>query len=80
MQDVADVQFMKEIACGGSRDYFFTKYFRVHDSSSLDKNILWLITENSTGRLIFAQLIGESIPDLVRTAQELSNKLDSLLL
>jgi hypothetical protein len=25
MQDVTDVQFMKEIACGGNRDYFFTK-------------------------------------------------------
>lgn len=65
---------MKEIASGGSPKYFFTEYFHVRASSPLDKNILWLITENSTGRLIFAQLIGESIPDLVRVAQELSNK------
>jgi tRNA-dihydrouridine synthase len=38
----------------------------------LDKSILSSITENSTGRPIFAQLIGESIPDLVRIALELS--------
>jgi hypothetical protein len=71
---------MKEIASYGSPDYFFTEYFRVHASSSLDKNILSSITENSTGRPIFARLIGKSIPDLVRTAKQLSNKLDSLLL
>jgi tRNA-dihydrouridine synthase B len=73
MQDVTDVQFMDTIASYGSPDYFFTEYFRVHASSRLDKNILDSITKNSTGRPIFAQLIGESIPDLVRTAKELSH-------
>ncbi len=73
MQDVTDVRFMSTIASYGSPDYFFTEYFRVHASSGLDKNILASITENSTGRPIFAQLIGESIPDLVRTAKELSH-------
>lgn len=73
MQDVTDLWFMKAIANYGNPDYFFTEYFRVCTSSSgLDKNILSSITENSTGRPIFAQLIGESIPDLVRTAQALS--------
>jgi tRNA-dihydrouridine synthase len=72
MQDVTDLQFMNVIAEYGSPDYFFTEYFRVHASSGLDKNILRSITENTTGRPIFAQIIGESIPDLVRIAQELS--------
>lgn len=73
MQDVTDLRFMSVIANYGSPDYFFTEYFRVHASSSLDKNILNSITENSTGRPLFAQLIGESVPDLVRTAIELSH-------
>lgn len=72
MQDMTDLRFMSAIANYGSPDYFFTEYFRVHASSGLDKNILSSITENSTGRPIFAQLIGESIPDLVRIALELS--------
>lgn len=73
MQDVTDVRFMSAIANYGSPDYFFTEYFRVHASSGLDKGILRSITENCTGRPIFAQLIGESVPDLVRTALELSH-------
>jgi tRNA-dihydrouridine synthase B len=72
MQDVTDLPFMSAIANYGSPDYFFTEYFRVYENSSLDKHILRSITENATGRPVFAQLIGESIPDLVRTAKELS--------
>ena len=73
MQDVTDLRFMSAIANYGSPDYFFTEYFRVYANSGLDKNILCSITQNSTDRPIFAQLIGESIPDLVRTARELSH-------
>jgi tRNA-dihydrouridine synthase B len=72
MQDVTDLFFMNVIASYGCPDYFFTEYFRVHESSTLDKKILRSITENTTDRPIFAQLIGESIPDLVRTAQQLN--------
>lgn len=72
MQDVTDLFFMNVIAHYGSPDYFFTEYFRVHESSTPDKKILRSITENTTDRPIFAQLIGESIPDLVRIAKELS--------
>jgi tRNA-dihydrouridine synthase len=71
MQDVTDLHFMSVLAHYSCPDYFFTEYFRVHPTSTLDKNILRSITENSTGRPVFAQLIGESIPDLVRTAREL---------
>ena len=71
MQDVTNHWFMKVIAHYGSPDYFFTEYFRVNDTSRLNRSILAAITENDTGRPVFAQMIGESIPDLVRTAQEL---------
>lgn len=71
MQDVTNLWFMKVIAHYGSPDYFFTEYFRVNDTSRLNRSILAAITENDTGRPVFAQMIGESIPDLVRTAKEL---------
>ena len=73
MQDVTDLFFMGVIASYGSPDYFFTEYFRVHPTSTLDKKILRSITENPTQRPVFAQMIGESIPDLVRIARELSH-------
>jgi tRNA-dihydrouridine synthase B len=72
MQDVTDLPFMRAIAHYGSPDYFFTEYFRVYPDSRLNKHTLRSITENETGRPIFAQLIGESVPDLVRAAKELS--------
>lgn len=71
MQDVTNLWFMKVIAHYGSPDYFFTEYFRVNDTSRLNRHILAAITENDTGRPVFAQMIGESVPDLVRTAKEL---------
>ncbi|AVH65861.1 dihydrouridine synthase [Nostoc sp. 'Peltigera membranacea cyanobiont' 213] len=71
MQDVTNLWFMKVIAQYGSPDYFFTEYFRVNDTSRLNRSILTAITENDTGRPVFAQMIGESIPDLVRTAIDL---------
>ncbi|AFY96353.1 tRNA dihydrouridine synthase [Chamaesiphon minutus] len=69
MQDVTDVCFMNAIAAYGCPDYFFTEYFRVHPDSSVDKYILRSITENTTGRPVFAQILGEHIPDLVRIAR-----------
>ncbi|HEY9800870.1 MAG TPA: tRNA-dihydrouridine synthase family protein [Leptolyngbyaceae cyanobacterium] len=71
MQDVTNLWFMRVIAHYGSPDYFFTEYFRVNETSRLNPGILSAITENDTGRPVFAQMIGESIPDLVRTAKEL---------
>jgi tRNA-dihydrouridine synthase B len=73
MQDVTDVCFINAIAEYGCPDYFFTEYFRVHPDSSVDKYILKSITENTTGRPVFAQMIGEHIPDLVRIARMLSH-------
>ncbi|MCF4968733.1 tRNA dihydrouridine synthase [Nostoc sp. CMAA1605] len=71
MQDVTNLWFMKVIAHYGSPDYFFTEYFRVNETSRLNPSILAAVTENDTGRPVFAQMIGESIPNLVRTAKEL---------
>lgn len=71
MQDVTDLAFMGVIAHYGAPDYFFTEYFRVHATSLLEKHIARSITENATGRPVFAQMIGENVADLVRTAGDL---------
>ena len=69
MQDVTDLPFMKVVADCGAPDYFFTEYFRVHEHSRLEKPILDSITENDTGRPVFAQMIGEDIHHLKRTVE-----------
>jgi tRNA-dihydrouridine synthase B len=71
MQDVTDLAFMRVIAHYGAPDYFFTEFFRVHSQSRPEKHILRSIDENTTGRPVFAQLIGENLPDLARTVGEL---------
>ena len=71
MQDVTDRAFMHVIARYGPPDYFFTEFFRVHAQSRPEKHILRSIADNTTGRPVFAQLIGESVPDILRTVREL---------
>jgi tRNA-dihydrouridine synthase B len=71
MQDVTDLPFMRVAAHYGAPDYFFTEFFRVHGQSRPEKHILRSIVENRTGRPVFAQLIGEHVPDMVRTVKEL---------
>lgn len=71
MQDVTDLPFMRVMAHYGAPDYFFTEFFRVHAQSRPEKHIVRSIVENRTGRPVFAQLIGEHIPDMVRTVREL---------
>ena len=71
MQDVTDLAFMGVIAHYGAPDYFFTEFFRVHAQSRPEKHILRSIDENATGRPVFAQLIGEDLNHLARTATEL---------
>ena len=72
MQDVTDLAFMRVIALYGAPDYFFTEFFRVHAQSRPERHILRSIDENDTGRPVFAQMIGEDIPHLVRTAEALA--------
>jgi nifR3 family TIM-barrel protein len=71
MQDVTTLPFMSVISEYGAPDYFFTEYFRVHDHSTLESHILESITENKSGRPVFAQMIGESLEHLKRTVLEL---------
>ena len=71
MQDVTDLPFMRVMAHYGAPDYFFTEFFRVHSQSRPEKHILRSIVENQTGRSVLAQLIGEHLPDMVRTVKEL---------
>jgi tRNA-dihydrouridine synthase len=71
MQDVTDWAFWRLMAGYGGADIYFTEYFRVYATSRLDKHILRSVTENPTGRPVVAQMIGNDIPALVRTAREL---------
>ncbi len=71
MQDVTDLAFMRVITRYGAPDFFFTEFFRVHAQSRPEKHILRSIDENETGRPVFAQLIGEDLSHLARTAGEL---------
>jgi tRNA-dihydrouridine synthase B len=71
MQDVTDRAFWELSARYGRADLYYTEYFRVTSTSCLDKTILESITRNPTGRPVVAQMIGNEIPALVRTAIEL---------
>jgi len=71
MQAISHLPMMRVLNQFGGPDYFITEYFRVHSDSSLDKFILKSICENNTNRPVFAQLMGEDVPSLVRTTKEL---------
>lgn len=71
MQDVTDLPFWGLIARHGGPDIYFTEYFRVHADSRLEKPILKSLDHNPTGRPAIAQMIGNDIPALIRTAREL---------
>lgn len=71
MQDVTDHAFWQLMARYGGADLYVTEYFRVYPGSRLDRHILRSITANPTGQPVIAQMIGNDIPELVRTAREL---------
>src|SRR5271155_1728918 len=71
MQDVTDLPFWRLMTEYGGADLYYTEYFRVHRDSHLEKYILESLTKNPTGRPAIAQMIGNDIPSLVRTAKEL---------
>ncbi|HEV7925872.1 MAG TPA: tRNA-dihydrouridine synthase family protein [Verrucomicrobiae bacterium] len=71
MQDVTDLAFWRVIAPYGGADVYWTEYFRVHGDSRPERWILDSILQNPTGRPVVAQLIGNDVPALVRTAREL---------
>lgn len=71
MQDVTDWAFWNLQKTYGGADLYFTEYFRVTADSRLDREILRSVVENPTGRPVVAQVIGNDIPALERTAREL---------
>ena len=71
MQDVTDLAFWKLMAGYGGADVYVTEYFRVYPGSHLNRNILESVLKNPTGKPVVAQMIGNDIPSLVRTAREL---------
>jgi len=73
MQDVTDHAFMTLMAQYGGPDIYWTEYLRVHAVSTPEKWIVKSIKENATGRPIVAQMIGNDIPALLRTAKFLQN-------
>ena len=73
MQDVTDLAFMRLLAKYGVPDTFVTEYFRVHGHSTPEAHILRSINEHGTGRPVFAQMIGEDLFHLKRTAMILQD-------
>src|SRR5580693_531802 len=71
MQDVTTLEFMRVIARYGGPDVFWTEFFRVHGDSRPEKWILDSITKNPTRIPVIAQMIGNDIGALTRTAVEL---------
>jgi len=71
MQEVTDLPFWGLMTRYGGADVYFTEYFRVHADSHPEKWILQSLISNPTGRPAVAQMIGNDIPSLVRTARKL---------
>ncbi len=71
MQEVTDLPFWGLMTRYGGADVYFTEYFRVHADSHPEKWILQSLISNPTGRPAVAQMIGNDIPSLVRTAKKL---------
>lgn len=69
MQEVTDGAFWTLIHQYGGADVYWTEYFRVHSTSTPEKWIVESIVKNTTGRPVIAQMIGNDIPELVRTAK-----------
>jgi tRNA-dihydrouridine synthase B len=69
MQDVTDGAFWTLIHGYGGADVYWTEYFRVQAESTPEDWIVESIEQNTTGRPIVAQLIGNDVPGLVRTAK-----------
>ena len=71
MQEITDGAFWSLVHGYGGADIYWTEYFRVHVDSTPEKKIVEAITRNTTGRPVVAQMIGNDIPALVRTARVL---------
>jgi len=75
MQDITDGPFWRVMLRYGGPDVFYTEYFRVHADSRPEKHILRAIEENAAqGRPVLAQMIGQDVAALVRTALDLQKR------
>jgi len=74
MQDITDVAFWRVMARYGGPDVYYTEYFRVHRDSCPEKHILRSIDENPDGKPIIAQMIGQDVEALRRTAVDLQKR------
>ncbi len=71
MQDVTDLPFWHIMHRYGGPDIYFTEYFRVHSTSRPESHIVECIQANPADKPVIAQMIGQDIPALLRTAQAL---------
>src|SRR5581483_8689063 len=69
MQEVTNGAFWTLMHQYGGADVYWTEYFRVQVESTPERRILDSITQNTTGQPVIAQMIGNDIPSLVRTAK-----------
>lgn len=67
MQDVTDADFMSVIAECGAPDFFIAEYFRVHEFSTLEKNVLRTVLSRPNEIAVSAQFIGEDEFHIVRS-------------
>jgi len=74
MQDITDLPFWRVMARYGGPDVYYTEYFRVHRDSRPEKYILRSIEENPDGKPVIAQMIGQDIEALRRTALDLQKR------
>src|ERR1700733_3464950 len=74
MQDVTDLPFWRVMTRYGGPDVYYTEYFRVHADSRPERHILAAIEENPAGKPVIAQIIGQDIPSITRTAAELQKR------
>jgi tRNA-dihydrouridine synthase B len=72
MQDITAKSYMNIVAKCGAPDYYYTEYYRVHESSRLNESIEDSIVNNTTGRPIIVQMIGEDLFHMRRSALELA--------
>ena len=71
MQDITDLPFWRLMSKYGGADLYFTEFFRVTPHYVPEKNILRSILENPTGRPAVAQIIGNDLEAMARTAKAL---------
>jgi tRNA-dihydrouridine synthase B len=74
MQDITDLPFWRVMAHYGGPDVYYTEYFRVHRDSRPEKYILRSIEENPDGKPVIAQMIGQDLEALQRTALDLQKR------